>query len=218
MTPAADIQSSSYEGDKTQEKEQNLSHNQAIRTGHYQCTPGHFLLQINSVKDTKAKDIIHGNINRIKAMSLLHEKLFVSDDLEQIKLKDYIDSLIIELTQSFHLKKISFTVDCEAVLLPNNNLIPFGLILNELITNSLKYAFTDEIQALIDIQITTSDEGLVFLYKDNGIGVNQQSMEEGFGFKLLQSLIVYQLKGTIKYFNNQGLNYNISFPHSIFEK
>ena len=151
-------------------------------------------------------------------MSLLHEKLFVSDDLEQIKLKDYIDSLIIELTQSFHLKKISFTVDCEAVLLPNNNLIPFGLILNELITNSLKYAFTDEIQALIDIQITTSDEGLVFLYKDNGIGVNQQSMEEGFGFKLLQSLIVYQLKGTIKYFNNQGLNYNISFPHSIFEK
>lgn len=176
-----------------------------------------FLLQVDKVKDETAKDIIHNNVKRIKVMSILHEKLFLGNELENINFKEYIQTIILEYSQSLDYKNIEFEVQCDDSNLSNDNLIPFGLILNELITNSLKYGFTEESTTpKIDVDIKVNIDGLILIYKDNGVGF-PVDFKEGFGLKLLRSLVEHQLNGTFTHVTSSGTENKITFPKSIFE-
>ena len=175
-----------------------------------------FSLQSNSIKDTTAKNIIEENIKRIKSIALLHEKLLKSKDLQNISLEEYINSILTGFKETSNHKKIEFTLHITNKTLSSDNLVPLGLIINELIINSIKYAHNDKRKTLnIDININTDKSNMILQYGDNGKDVVMTGIKKGFGSKLLEALVVYQLNGKIDKFNQNGLKYTITFPYTI---
>jgi two-component sensor histidine kinase len=159
------------------------------------------------------KTILEENIQRIHSISLMHEKIFRSKNISEINVKKYIKDIIFDFIDLTGSNTLSFNLNIKDISIGINNLIPIGLIINELLTNSIKYAFNANIlQPHVTIELFTQDEYVYFKYKDNGEGACLDSFKEGFGLQLLDSLGVYQLHGKREYFNQEGFNYIIVFP------
>lgn len=171
-------------------------------------------LQLIRIKDKDMKDILVDMNQRIKSISILHEKLFESDNLEYISMKIYIEELIKDIQMSFHTQDIEFIIDCKNINIDLERAVPLGLITNELITNAIKYAFTEQQETkCININIKSIDEEINLTIADNGKGLESDSeINNGFGSKLLKTLVVSQLKGTIEYKIENGLQCSILFP------
>lgn len=170
-------------------------------------------LQIKRVKDTASCSILEQTNFRILSISMIHEKLYQSENFEKIAMQDYIKELIDELRVSFsNIKDITFIVECKAMEISLDKAVPIGLIINELVTNSVKYAFTDaNNDKKIYIKMDKQKNKINLTIRDNGIGVNVEDIQQGFGFKLLKTLTKFQLKASVDYFNNDGFNYEIVF-------
>ena len=156
-------------------------------------------------KNTTSKAVIEAleeGKTRVKAMALIHQKLYQNDDLSVIEMQGYIESLINSVQSVF--KKgghnINITIDAEGVELDIDRAIPIGLILNELVSNSFKYAFPDaEQEGQIYIHIRTNGEGGFFEYSDNGVGMpddTEQRENNSMGIRLIRRL-VNQLQSTL---------------------
>ena len=140
--------------------------------------------------------------NRVRAMALVHEKLYRSTDLATIDLDNYIRFLGSNLLDFFGTlgKGITLTMDIHDIFLAIDTAIPFGLIINELISNSLKYAFPGGRKGEISISIHRQDHTLTILYKDNGVGISEDfdwRNAKSMGLQLITAL-VDQLDGTIE--------------------
>ncbi len=156
-------------------------------------------------KNTRSKAVIEAleeGKSRVKAMALIHQKLYQNDDLSVIEMQGYIESLINSVQSVF--KKgghnINIAIDAEGVELDIDRAIPIGLILNELVSNSFKYAFPDpEQEGQIYIHIRTNGEGGFFEYSDNGVGMPDDSEhreDNSMGLRLIRRL-VNQLQSTL---------------------
>ena len=171
-----------------------------------------FSMEMNKIDDIKAKQVIQDNIQRIKSMSILYEKFLYSQDLEHISVKEYITKIAENFNAAFNDKNIIYNLNISDIAVNSKNLIPLGLIINELITNSKKHAFNKHENPIIDILIKIDEEKRIkLIYKDNGNGTDISIVKKGFGFKLLKALAVHQLQGLIECKNNQGLQYTIKF-------
>ena len=171
-----------------------------------------FSMEMNKINDMKAKQVIEDNIQRIKSMSILYEKFLYSQDLEHISVKEYITKIAENFNAAFNDKNIIYNLNISDIAVNSKNLIPLGLIINELITNSKKHAFNKHENPIIDILIKIDEEKRIkLIYKDNGNGTDISIVKKGFGFKLLKALAVHQLQGLIECKNNQGLQYTIKF-------
>jgi len=178
-------------------------------------------IQSKKIEDKKTKDTFKNSIQTIKSMSIIHEKLYKSDNLEAIDFNDYLSSLISNMKQNIGGNDVKFNIKCDNMMISLDNAIPLGLIINEVITNSIKYAFeaNDDNNKVIDIQMyKNSLEELILELSDNGKGIDFNIFEKGFGFKLIDSLVVQQLKGTLEYFNKDGLFYVLKFNEKILMK
>jgi two-component sensor histidine kinase len=114
---------------------------------------------------------------------------------------------------------IKFNVDCNDMMIALDNAVPIGLVINELITNSIKYAFTEDSKNnTINVKMHLDNEKLVLEVSDNGVGIDFENLNKGFGFKLVDSLAVYQLKGTLEYFNRNGLCNILKFNENVLAK
>lgn len=167
------------------------------------------MLAIQAGKENqKVRDILKISKNRIDAIAMVHSMLYVSNDLEKVNAKQFIDKLFLNIqsTLSEHVK-ILFKAD--AIELSLNEVIPIGLIINELVVNSFKYAFKDEQNPKIIIILKSHGNRVLLTYFDNGSGYNPK-MEKNFGLQLVD-LNVEQLKGTLKISYNHGLCYNIAY-------
>ncbi|MGD0283644.1 MAG: PAS domain S-box protein, partial [Dissulfurispiraceae bacterium] len=133
--------------------------------------------------------------DRIMSMALVHERLYKSKDLSNVRLKDYVSDLANTLISGYKINrdKFSLRLDIEDLTLSIDTLIPCGLIINELMTNSLKYAFADgrEGQIRIKGQLTAGSE-IQLVYSDNGIG-----FPEGFDFAKVETLGLRLINGLI---------------------
>jgi len=162
--------------------------------------------------------------NKINAMSLVHQKLYQAQDLSQINLKEYIEDIIKLLIKSYrpYSRKVTFKFDLDDVFVLIDSAIPFGLILNELVSNSLKHAFPKNTEGEIYLKINRNEDNTIFfLISDNGIGLpkNFDSRESiGMGLQTVFSLINYQLNGEIKYENLDGLKWIIKYKDDIHKK
>lgn len=157
-------------------------------------------------KNTRSKAVIEAleeGKSRVKAMALIHQKLYQNDDLSVIEMQGYIESLINSV-QSVYKKgghNINITIDAEGVELDIDRAIPFGLILNELVSNSFKYAFPkndDDGKIYIHLRKMGEQEGF-FEYTDNGIGMPEDTDEKtssSMGIRLMKRL-VNQLQSTL---------------------
>jgi two-component sensor histidine kinase len=145
------------------------------------------------LKSTEAIQAIAESQQRIQAMSLVHQKLYQSDNLSAINMADYIHELVDYLKDSLQTgRRIRFNLQIEPIKLHVSHCVPLGLILNEAITNSLKHAFPNEQEGTIDIVLKrTSDDHFLLSIKDNGIGLPvafNSSKQASMGMKLMRGL------------------------------
>ncbi|MCA0959976.1 histidine kinase [Muricauda ruestringensis] len=152
-------------------------------------------LQTKNTRSKAAIVALEEGKSRVKAMALIHQKLYQNDDLSVIEMQGYIESLINSV-QSVYKKgghNISITIDAEGTELDIDRAIPFGLILNELVSNSFKYAFPENDEnGKIYIHLRKNGDQGYFEYTDNGIGLPEDSDERAhssMGLRLINRLV-----------------------------
>jgi len=181
-----------------------------------QIISGLLSLQSRRIKEKSSKVIFEETNQRIKAMALIHEKLYQSDDFESVNMQEYTKNLVSDMRQSFHTKHLAFNIHCDDINLNLEVAVPMGLIINELVTNAIKYAFPKtQKHHNISIKMYTTNDTFILEVYDNGIGIDLEKLEEGFGFKLLESLAKYQLKGVVNRYNDKGLHHEIIFSKGL---
>ncbi|MGM9478870.1 tetratricopeptide repeat-containing sensor histidine kinase [Pedobacter sp. GSP4] len=158
---------------------------------------------------------IRNSQNRMHAMSLIHQKLYQSDNLAEIDMKWYIKELVDYMIECFGTdKKIQFTLETEAIKLDVAQAVPLGLILNEAISNVIKYAFPNNEKGKVHISFLFIGEELCELkIADNGVGLPKgfdPENTESLGMSLMTGL-TEQLNGDIKMWNDKGLVLDVIF-------
>jgi two-component sensor histidine kinase len=163
------------------------------------------LLSLQSSKTDSAdvKEAFHDGINRVQAMGLIHQKLYMSEDITQVNMKEYIESLSENLISSYAIsgRSVKLQKDLKDISLNIDTAVPLGLILNELLTNALKYGTTNTLP-----EISISFDGSLLIIKDNGIKnfhPDQHRDSNSFGLKLIQ-ILCKQIRAQLTYYQNNG--------------
>lgn len=165
--------------------------------------------------DEKSRMIFNDFQNRINAMANIHEILYRSEDINRLKISEYISSLINNLILSFNVNQelIKIKLDVEEIDLDLRDAMYYGLIINELVSNALKYAYPNNQKGSIEIFFKKSvDQKIVLKIKDNGIGLPYNvdpSKLESMGLKIVY-LLTKQLKKEIKFNKKEGTEWIIS--------
>lgn len=166
-------------------------------------------LQSDKITDDKIQDIFVTIQNRINAMSQLHMLLYNQDDVSHIDAFEYFDIIVKELKESYDSENIDIIFDIKTQL-KTEEAIYCGLILNELITNSLKHAFCGQ-KGKIDISLSKEKDEINLRIVDNGIGFSDNNSIESLGLVLVSTLVEAQLKGTITINSNNGVEVDIKW-------
>ena len=173
-------------------------------------------LQKTYIDDKHILNIFQDCQNRVYAMAAIHEKLYEHNALSNINFKEYIKTLITQLIDTYKLKfNVKYNLETDIDTLDLDTLIPIGLLTNEIISNSLKYAFTDEDEnPLITFKLlkTNQPDAFTMIVGDNGKGstVNLNDNHTSFGMELIK-ILAAQLHGTIKQLPAKGTMYEINF-------
>lgn len=173
-------------------------------------------MQERQVDDPRLKIVLEESQNRIRSMALIHENLYRNENLANILFSNYVKSLAGNLARTFAEQhgKVSFEYDIEDIYLPLDTGIPCGLIINELLSNSFKYAFEGMDQGKININLKRLDErSFVLEVFDNGVGLPEGLVFEGtgsLGMKIVTKL-VQQIEGTLDYSYDNGARFTIKF-------
>lgn len=149
-------------------------------------------LQSKSTQDSSAQDAIAESRNRVKSMSLIHEQLYQVDTMSGVDMKPYLDRLITSLTSSYgiDIERIAVNVQCDPIWLDVDSAIPLGLIINELVSNSMKYAFPGKRSGEITIALLDRKEQLSLTVTDTGVGFSEaQQNGHSFGLSMIRSLM-----------------------------
>lgn len=179
-------------------------------------------LQNKEVVDEKALESLREGKERVRSMALIHQKLYQNQDLRTMDFSEYTTQLVHELSKSSGASdRIDFEVCINDCYFDVDTAVPLGLILNELITNAIKYAFPDNRKGKIEVKIEKHDETYFQLYvKDNGIGIKEEidlKKTKSLGLRLVYSL-VRQLQGKLEVHNSAGCEYRILFKDSMQRK
>ncbi|MGB9980012.1 histidine kinase dimerization/phosphoacceptor domain -containing protein [Methanobacterium sp.] len=176
-------------------------------------------LQSRHINDKEALGVFRESQNRARSMALIHEKLYRSDDLRKIDFGEYIRSLTVELFHSYRASQgIELNMDIANVDLDINTAVPLALIVNEIVTNSLKYAFPDKKTGNVSVHFAKNDGGLQLIVEDNGIGFPDDldfRNTNSLGMQLVTSL-TDQIKGNIKLERDGGTKFIIDFKEKSF--
>lgn len=172
-------------------------------------------LQSYEVEDEKISKMFEETQNRVLSIAKLHEQLYSSENLKEIDLKQHFLPLINDLVEEYKLgTKIKLDIDIVDVKMGAETLVPLGLIINEMISNSLKYAFIGKREGVIKIHIThIVNNKYVMIIGDNGIGMdNDFDFEESksLGTQLIQ-IFTEQLNGCIERTDEEGTVFKITF-------
>lgn len=173
-------------------------------------------LQSSYVDDKLTLDILKESQNRVKSMSFIHENLYRTKDFNKIDFTEYIENLTKSMIHSYQYSdnNISLALDLDDVLLSMDLSIPCGLIINELLSNSLKYAFPDKKAGTISISVKKiTNTKIQIIVQDNGIGYSKglDSENEGSLGMLLVRTLIEQIDGNIELLKHNGTKYLITF-------
>lgn len=175
------------------------------------------LLELQSyyIKDKADLDFFRESRTRADSMAIIHERLYLSTDLKNIDFGDYISSLATELLDVYTVSpdRIKLKIDVKNIHLDINTAIPLGLITNELMTNSIKYAFPDDIKGTITLRIVKEGDKFIFTLKDDGIGFPSDldyKNADSLGLELVNSL-TNQIDGKLELKGENGTEFKITF-------
>jgi len=178
-------------------------------------------LQTKYVDDNEAVNILKESQNRVKSMAIIHEKLYRSNNLTKINFVDYIQSLVLNLFYSYNIKEtqIKPILILEDICLNMETAVPCGLIISELISNSLKYAFPNNMHGEIIISLKSEEDSYQLCISDNGIGLPEDinfSNIKTLGLRLVNSLIE-QIDGEVTIYRDNGTRYEINFKEQLYK-
>ena len=166
-------------------------------------------LQGNMTQEKRVRDLLQVSQSRIKAMSHLHELLYMQDNVTQIDARAYFERIIADLKNVLKASGKDITVTCTIeTTIPLQQAVYCGLILNELVSNSMKYAF-DENMGKIDISLKREGDLYTLTVKDNGKGYTPKSSSTSLGLKIVDILVTLQLKGSIDTQSRKGVTHTI---------
>ena len=169
------------------------------------------------INNEPALTAIHDSQHRVHAMSLIHQKLYNTENVSSIDMSSYIRELVSYLADSFDTKqRIRFELNVEPVGMDVSQAVPLGLILNEAITNSIKYAFPDNKNGVISISlVATEADHYLLAISDNGVGLPADLKKAGsLGMSLMKGL-TEDLDGSFSIENNDGTTIKVSFVHEM---
>ncbi|HEY1038808.1 MAG TPA: tetratricopeptide repeat protein [Bacteroidia bacterium] len=163
------------------------------------------------------EELVKQSESRIKSMALIHEKLYQSDNLKEINLSDYLDSFMEQLSNLLFFKEkgISYELNVEKINLDIDRIVPLGLIMNELITNSVKHAFKETKSGKIEIKGNTNNGNFIISVTDNGKGMPEKFVLEktnSLGIRLIRGL-ANQIKAKVEIASVPGkTSFSLSIP------
>ena len=181
-------------------------------------------LKGETTKEESVKSILGEMRNRIMTISLVHQKLYQSKDLSNIDLKEYITELITLLMNSYSSlnKNVDIMFDLEEISVLIDTAVPVGLIINELISNSLKHAFPDGRKGKIFVHLHRTDTNFIELkVSDDGIGIPEGVdilSPNTLGAQLFHSIVEDQLGGTLELDTTNGVSCTIQFGELLYEE
>lgn len=171
-------------------------------------------LQSHSVENEKEHDLFVNTQNRVRSMAMIHEKLYQSHNLSSINFSDYLKTLLSSLIYSYsqNMSRVDLDLDVGEVELNIETSVPCGLIINELVSNSLQHAFPEGGEGTITVKMRQDGDRYVLIVGDNGQGYrgDSQHKNNSLGLQLVHSL-VNQLDGTMEMLEGKGTVYKIIF-------
>jgi PAS domain S-box-containing protein len=171
---------------------------------------GLLTLQSYSLKEPSAAAVLQDAENRVESMMVLYDKLYRSDDFRELSLKEYLPSLVNEIAANFlinGLVKIEYMID--DFNLDAKTLFPLGIIVNEIITNAMKYAFAGRERGLITISASVKNSRAAIIIEDDGIGIPASidiKHSSGFGLSLI-NMLTEQIGGNIRLERDNGTKF-----------
>ncbi len=155
-------------------------------------------MQSRFIKDEQALGAVNEGQTRVESMALIHQKLYQENNLSGVNVKEYIEDLAEVLRQSYTKDvDVDFEYQIDDLTIDVDTIIPIGLILNELICNSLKHAFPNQEEGKINVRLQEHDGELQLEVSDNGVGSNREVKEKSFGTVLIESLAM-KLKASVE--------------------
>jgi two-component sensor histidine kinase len=169
-------------------------------------------LKKNASDSEVVKQALEECKNRVYSMALVHQNIYKTNNFTELDMKEYIHDLVDELLDSHgNTLDTETVVKCTDISLDLAKAVPFGLILNELITNSFKYARTPDKKLRIEIHVAKVNNDVSLLYRDNGPGMKEVAPKKNaLGVELIKSLSE-QVDGVFGFEKNAGLVFNLKF-------
>jgi two-component sensor histidine kinase len=172
-------------------------------------------LQAGTVEDPGGRQMIMQCQDRIQAMAYVHEDAYSSGRLTGIQMRSYLSRICESLQKNNNNTELEISVIPEDLTFSLDDAIPCGLIVNELVTNSLKHAFTEEKNGTISISLEAAGKQAMLSVRDNGSGMDPDGQSKGLGNELLLALSM-QLGGSVLRENSDGVCVTVSFPTPVF--
>ena len=169
-------------------------------------------LQSDTLKDPAAVAALQDSRNRVQSMMVLYEKLYRSNDFRAISAKEYLPALINEIMSNFpNRMHVDVETRIDDMVLDARILSPIGIIINELLTNTMKHAFDGRDSGRIDVSFSIKDSHATLIVEDDGIGIPESAdIATGFGIQLVTTL-VEQFDGTIRIERQDGIRFVLTF-------
>lgn len=175
-------------------------------------------LQSGYIKDEQSLKAVKDGQNRVRSMALVHEKFYQTDELTEINFGEYVEKLNQFLFQSYADKAdhVKLKVIADSIALDMDTAMPCGLLINEIVSNALKYAFPDNAEGEIKIELRKlSDNNIEMSISDNGVGMPENfdiEQSESLGLQLITAL-TNQLDGILKVSLENGTKYSVIFKY-----
>lgn len=175
-------------------------------------------LQSQTLKDPEIIRVFQESQNRIDSISLIHKNLYISPNIGKLDVVDYIENLVTSILISYQVEpgRISLETNIDAVNLNVDQAIACGLVINELLSNSLKHAFPDQRLGKITIDLHNIGNNIEMIIQDNGVGLPDNldwSNTDSLGLSLVYDLVTEQIEGSITVERDHGTVFKIQFPH-----
>jgi PAS domain S-box-containing protein len=175
---------------------------------------GLLTLQSGELEDKGCSRILDDSAHRIKSMMILYDKLYRSDNFNEMSIKHFLEPLITEVIGLFSLNaSVKADVDIEDFILSSKVLSPVGIIINEFITNSIKYAFNNKEIGIIHVSAKREDSRVTVIYGDNGAGLpDSVTFENSTGFGMqLAVMLTEQIGGSLRIERGEGTRFVLEF-------
>ncbi|HPJ15431.1 MAG TPA: sensor histidine kinase, partial [Spirochaetota bacterium] len=171
-------------------------------------------LQAGSNPNIEVKKALQEAVGRVQSIRVLYEKLLLTTDYRDTSVNNYLESLISSLIAVYDLNNnINVETNIADFEINSKKALSIGIIINELLTNVFKYAFTGRDNGTVSVSIDKTENRVTLVVKDNGVGISERRLENkspGFGFTIVK-MIVEQLGGSYDVVNDNGTNSIIQF-------